>query len=171
MHEKAHTLNKKGTHHRRCNSLEIAFKLQEGICNFQSVLNSKRLIVTISEIIMELYAHIVWQISLNYRQMESQRRKENTYFCNTGQKSYREATVMGLTWPPYISNLKTCETVIWDYIKYNMYRNNHKTIDKLKTAIQDVIDSIFPTLQQIMSNFAIRLHHIMPMMAAISNMT
>ena len=74
---------------------------------------------------------------------------------------YRDITGMGLDWPPYSPDLNPCDSFLWGYIKDKVYSNNPKTIAELKTAIQEVINSIdVPTLQRVMQNFAIRLRHI-----------
>lgn len=76
---------------------------------------------------------------------------------------YAEDTKIWLAWTSYSPDMNTCDSFLWIYIKGNEHRKNIKSIAKLKTAIQEAIDNDsikVPTLQQVMQNFAVRLHHI-----------
>lgn len=74
---------------------------------------------------------------------------------------YPEATGMGIAWPPYSPDLNPCDSFLWGNIKDKVYANNPETIAELKTAIQEVIESIdVSTLQRVLQNFALRLRHI-----------
>ena len=74
---------------------------------------------------------------------------------------YPECTGIGITYPPYSTDLNPCDSFLWGNIKDKVYANNPKTIAELKTAIQEVIESIdVSTLQRVLQNFAIRLRHI-----------
>ncbi|GFW73855.1 uncharacterized protein TNCV_48441 [Trichonephila clavipes] len=75
---------------------------------------------------------------------------------------YLEATGMDLNWSPYFPDLNTCDSFLCGFFKNKVYINNPKSIAELKTSIQKFIDSIdIPTLQRVMQNFVVRLHHIL----------
>ncbi|GFT21394.1 uncharacterized protein TNCV_3816681 [Trichonephila clavipes] len=73
----------------------------------------------------------------------------------------KKTTDIGLDWPSYSPDLKACYSFLCVYITDKMYRNNPKAISELKKAIQEIIESIdVPTLQRVMQNLIIRLHHV-----------
>ena len=68
---------------------------------------------------------------------------------------------MGIDWPPYSPDLNPCDSFLQSYIKYQVYVENPKSMEDLKTTIQTVIESTeTSTLQRVMKNFTIRLGHI-----------
>ena len=63
---------------------------------------------------------------------------------------YPECTGIGITWLHYYPDLNPCDSFLWGNIKDKVYANILKTIAELKTAIQEVIESIdVSTLQRV----------------------
>lgn len=65
----------------------------------------------------------------------------------------------GMDWPPYSPDLNPCDFFLWGYLKDKVYRAKPQTLDDLKEAITDEIQSLDrTTLKNVIRGFESRLH-------------
>jgi len=63
-----------------------------------------------------------------------------------------------LEWPPYSSDLNSCDFFFWGYIKDNCYAKNPKTVSDLVAAIKKVVSNITDDiLEKVCTSFRKRI--------------
>ncbi|GBM61477.1 hypothetical protein AVEN_163872-1 [Araneus ventricosus] len=66
-----------------------------------------------------------------------------------------------MDWPPYSPYLTPCDYFLWGALKDTVYGNYPSSLDELESGICVACNSIsFETLKDVMSNFILRLRHL-----------
>ncbi|GBM44773.1 hypothetical protein AVEN_164928-1 [Araneus ventricosus] len=74
---------------------------------------------------------------------------------------YPKFTGTGMVWLPYSSDLTPCHYFLCGALKDTVYGNHPSMLDELESAICLACNSIsFETLKDVMSNFILRLRHL-----------